>query len=426
MAGNTLLTISMITKTMIKLFLNTNIFIQNIDRQFDSNFGIEGAMIGAQLRIRLPPDYTVTDGPGLSLQDTIEQQIPLVVAYQRHVDTGYTTVDRTLSLDDYMYRIGQQKANVLAGNVAQQIMQGVDQGGCSNIAANLDAAGNILVPNAGTYALAGALLDDNSAPDLGTRGIRKVVNDPHTDYKVAVSLQGLFNPAPRITQQFETATMKEAVGFGWFRDQTVIKHTAGSFTAGTVNGAGQIVGSGNAGGSLTVNAITGTLNQGDIITIAGVNAVNRVTKVSTGSLRQFVVTANVASGATSIPIYPPLIPPAGSAAYAGLSYTAAQYQTVTASPANSAAISLYTLPSVTYRKSIAYAPDAITMVCAPLFMPTKGVVEAARHEMDDVSMRSIVAYLPGTDQIADRLDVLFGYLYIRPEWICAVVDTTSS
>ena len=414
---------------MIKLFLNTNLFIQNISRQFDGQFGIEGAMIGAQLRIRLPPDYNVTDGPGLSLQDTVEQQVPLVVSYQRHVDTGYTTVDRTLSLDDYIYRIGRQKANVLAGNVALQIMQGVDQGGCSNISANLDSGGNILVPNAGTYTLAGALLDDNSAPLLGTRGERKVVNDPHTDAKVAVSLQGLFNPAPRITQQFETGTMKQAVGFSWFRDQTVIKHTAGTFSAGTVFGANQIVGTGSGSGvgsALVVNAITGTLNQGDIITIAGVNAVNRVTKGSSGQLRQFVVTANALSGATQIFIYPPLIPPASAVAYAGLSYTAAQYQTVTASPANSAVISLFTNAGVTYRKSIAYAPDAITMVVAPMFMPSKGVVEAARHEMDDVSMRSIVAYLPGTDQIADRLDVLFGYLYIRPEWVCAICDTTSS
>ena len=205
--------------------------------------------------------------------------------------------------------------------------------------------------------------------------------------------------------------MKNGLGFTWFRDQTVIKHTAGTFTAGTVNGGNQ------TGTTLTTNAITGTLVQGDIITIAGVNAVNRVTKASTGQLRQFVVTANAASGATSLTIYPSLVPQAGSAAYAGLPYTAAQYQTVTVSPANGAAISLFTNASVTYRKSFAYAPEAITMVTASMFMPTKGVMESARHTMDDVSMRSIVTYLPGTDQTADRLDVLFGYLFIRPEWV---------
>ena len=420
MAGNTLLTLSMITRSAIKLFLNTNFFIQNIDRQYDSQFGNEGAMIGSQLRIRLPNDYTVTDGPALSLQDTVEQQTVLTVSYQRHVDVAFTTAERTLSLDNYINRILRPKVNNLAGNVAMQIMQGVDQGGCCNISANLDANGNILVPNMSTFLLAGALLDDNSAPWIGSRGERKMVNDPHTDAKTVQNLAGLLNPATSISQQFQTGTMKNGLGFTWFRDQTVIKHKAGTFTSGTVNGANQ------TGTTITMNAITGTLLQGDIITFAGVNAVNRVTKADTGQLRQFVVTANALTNATSVLIYPSLVPQVSGTAYAGLPYTAAQYQTVTVSPANGAALSLFTLPSVTYRKSFGYAPEAITMVTANMYMPTKGVIESARHTMDDVSMRAIVSYLPGTDQTADRLDVLFGYLFIRPEWVCAIADSTAS
>jgi hypothetical protein len=40
-----------------------------------------------------------------------------------------------------------------------------------------------------------------------------------------------------------------------------------------------------------------------------------------------------------------------------------------------------------------------------------------------VSMRSLVCYEPGTDQPVDRLDVLFGYFYQRPEWGCVVADS---
>jgi hypothetical protein len=56
-----------------------------------------------------------------------------------------------------------------------------------------------------------------------------------------------------------------------------------------------------SGGNITVNAITGTLKKGDIVTFAGVNAVNRVTKDSLGTLRQFVVTADVAT--TVLPLF---------------------------------------------------------------------------------------------------------------------------
>src|SRR5262249_8747803 len=151
---------------------------------------------------------------------------------------------------------------------------------------------------------------------------------------------GLFNPSQRISTQYESGAMRNALGFDWARDQTVIKHTAGSYnSAATVSGANQI------GNSLTVTATSGTLKKGDIITLGtlggarAVNAGNRVTKVSTGTLRQFAVTADMASGATSIPIYPAIVP--GTAAYNSSTGDGAnQYQTVTQSPPSGAAVTL--------------------------------------------------------------------------------------
>jgi hypothetical protein len=291
--------------------------------------------------------------------------------------------------------------------VAKTVMLGIGEA-ASNFRANFDGSSNIISPVAQQFLEAGALLDDNSAPLMGTRGDRKVVNDPWTDARLVANLAGQFNPVAKISEQYETGTMKQALGFSFMRDQTVIKHTAGSFTAGTVNGAGQ------TGASLVTNAITGTLVQGDIITIPGVVGVNRVTKQSTGMLKQFVVTQNVINGATAIPIYPSIVPQ-------NLGNDVA-YQTVVASPANGAAISLATLPSVTYRKSLAYAPEAITLVTADLYMPTKGVIESARSQYDGIAMRSIAAYQIGTDQAIDRIDVLFGFLAIRGEWMAVVAD----
>lgn len=412
---NSLLTPSMITRRSISLFMNTNDYIMNISRQFDDRFGVEGAKIGAQLRIRFPNDYTVTDGPGISLQDTIEQQGILTVSFQRHVDIAFTTAERTLDVQDYEDRYIAPRVNVLAGSVAQTIMLG-SEGGVCNISANVDSSNNILAVNSTPFVNARALLADNSAPPLPGR---KVVNDPHTNSKAMLSMQGFLNPVTEISRQFKTGMMYSGLGFEkWFEDQTVIKHTSGTQASGTLNGANQ------SGVSLTVTALTGTLVAGDIITVAGVNAVNRVTKASTGQLRQFTVTANAAIGATTISIYPAMIPPANSTPYASLPYTPQQYQTVAATPASNAAWNQFTNASVTYRKSIAYAPEAVTMVIAPLWMPPggKGVVEAARHTMDGVSMRSLVCYEPGTDQPVDRLDVLFGYFYQRPEWACVVAD----
>ena len=311
-----------------------------------------------------------------------------------------------MSIDDYSEIIMAPMINNLAGKVAATVML-ASEGGVCNFVSNVDGAGNIISPTSEQFLQANAILDDNSADGM----TRRVVNDPTTDARTTTSLQGLLNPATEISAQFRTGQMKSGLGYErWFRDQTVIKHTTGTFSAG-----GGVAGAGQTGSTITVAAITGTLAVGDIITFAGVNAVNRVTKQSLGTLRQFVVTAAVINGGTSISIYPALVP-------AGPLGEDVQYQTVDVSPANGAATVLASPSGSVYRKSIAYAQKAITMATADLVLPRKAVEEAARAQYDGISMRVLTDYLPNSDQLATRVDVLFGVRYMRPEWCCIVAD----
>jgi hypothetical protein len=399
--ANDLLTISQITREAIPLFVNSNAFIKNLNRQYDSEFGKNGEKIGSQLRIRLPNDYTVTNGPALSVQDTAEQQTVLTMANQMHVDVSFTSTDMLLSLDDFSERILLPMMNNLAGKVSSNVMQANAEALC-NISANLDANNNILSPTDGTYLDAKATLDINSAPPVR----HKIINDPRTEARVVTSLSGLLNPSTAISDQYYEGVMYRALNALWFSDALTIKHVTGTSTTGTVNGAGQ------TGPSLVINALVGTLLAGDIFTIAGVVAVNRVAKTTTGELRQFVVLTNAAAGATTLNIYPSIIPSAGG--------NDVQYQTVVSSPANSAVITPYLNASVTYRKNFRYVPEAITMATGDLPMPENKIT--ARHRYDNVSMRYVADYIIGTDQRASRLDVLFGSLTTRPEWGCVVPD----
>ena len=409
--ANQLLTINMITREAVRLWKNSNAFLQNVDMQYDDSFAVSGAKIGSSLRIRLPNDFVVTTGPALDVQDTSEQSTTLVLATQKHVDVAYSLADRTLSLDDYSRRILAPMVNNLAGQVAVDLMSG-SEGGICNFTANQDSSNLIIAPIQSTYLRAGAVLRNNSSPVANW----KIVNSPDTEASVVASLSGLLNPAPEISRQYVTGRMYDALGFIWMSDQTVITHTTGTLAQGsaTVNGAGQ------TGLNLTVNALAGTLNIGDIITIAGVHAVNRITKQSYGRLRQFVVTANVAASATTIPIYPAIVP-------AGPGGIPVQYQTVDVSPADAAHINpTNTLAaSTSYTKNFAYAPEAVTLATADMEMP-RNVHEAAREEFDGVSMRMVTDYFIGTDQLITRLDVLYGYLWIRPEWACIVADQVYS
>lgn len=413
MAGNTYLTIDMITAEAVMLFKNSNLFIMNMDTQYDDQFAVDGAKIGDTLRIRLPSDFIVTDGPAMQLQDNTQQYTSLTVSSQKNVATPYTTAERTMSIDRYSELVMAPMVNALCGKVASTIMKG-SEGGVCNLVSNVDGAGNIISPVMDQFTGANAVLDDNGATMLD----RRCVQDPTSDARTVSSLAGLLNPTPEISAQFRSGMMKSGLGYDrFFRDQTVIKHTTGTFSAGgTVNGGGQTTST--SGGNITVNAITGTLKKGDIVTFAGVNSVNRVTKDSLGTLRQFVITADVANGATTIPIYPGLIPSVNKDGTGG----DVQYQTVDASPINGAAMTLVTPAGSVYRKSLAYTQKAVTMASADLVMPKKAVEEAARTSYDGVSMRMLTDYLPMTDQLATRLDVLFGFKYIRPEWLVVIAD----
>jgi len=396
--ANSLLTINMITNEAVRLFTQTNAFLRTVNKQYDDQFARDGAKIGNTLRVRLPNDYVVNSGPAITPQGTNEQNTTLTVANQKNVPVSFGTAERTMSLDDYSERILAPAVNRLAATVAADLMNVANT--ASNIAFKT-SGGNLVSPDATTWLEAGARLDQALSPRMD----RKIIMDPLTQARSVGSLAGLFNPQRKISDQYETGMITtDTLGFDWMMDQTTKVHTVGTFTAGTVNGASQ------TGNTLVTNAITGTLKTGDIITIAGVNSINRLTGEDQGALQQFVVTADVANGATSIPIYPAIVP------------APAAFNTVTASPANSAAISLVMTAGSKYRQNLAYYPEAFTLATADLVMPTSGVVESARASFDGVSMRMITAYDVMSDNLITRMDILYGFAAIRPEWACIVAD----
>ena len=92
--ANSLLTTQAITREAIRLFKNSNRFLQSVDRQYDGQFARTGAKIGANLNIRLPNDYVVRRGPTAVPQDTVEKQTPVAIANQTGVDIAFSTAVR--------------------------------------------------------------------------------------------------------------------------------------------------------------------------------------------------------------------------------------------------------------------------------------------------------------------------------------------
>jgi hypothetical protein len=397
--ANSILTPQEVTREALALFLNSNWFLKNISRTYEGRFGRDGAKIGTTLEIRKPNDYIIRSGPTFTPQDTVEQFTTLVVNTQKGVDISFSSSERALSIQDYRERFLRPAMNNLAGNVAADIMTTAE--GASNLVHNVDGSNNTIAPTFDTWLAAGAVLDQFGVP-RGNRS-RLGVLDPQTQRRTVNSFSGFFNHQGEVGRQYMSGEMDNAAGITFNMDQSVIKHTTGTFTAGTVNGGSQ------TGTTLTVNAITGTLKAGDIITIAGVNSVNRTTKQDNGTLAQFVVTADAANGATSLSIYP------------AITLGTANFGTVTASPANSAAITLQTKASEVYRMNLVFDARAFGAAFVDLPQPN-GVHECYTASFGGVTMRLLTDYIMSSDQLGTRLDVLYGKTLLRPEWVVRVPD----
>jgi hypothetical protein len=204
------------------------------------------------------------------------------------------------------------------------------------------------------------------------------------------------------------------LGFNWYMDQNLPTHTVGTNAAAPlVDGANQ---TGSAGILCkTWTATTGSVKEGDIVQFAGVYAVNPQSRVSTGVLKNFVITADgTATGGQVLTIY---IDP--------VMVTTGAFQNVTALPAAEAAITVFghatTYSGKVSPQGLAFHRDAFTLATVDLPLP-RGIDMAARasDKQLGLSLRIVRDYNIDTDQFPCRIDILYGWACLRPELACRV------
>ena len=381
--ANTLLTPTAVTREALRILHQKLNFVGNVVREYDDSYAKSGAKIGDSLKIRLPNQYTVRTGATLSTQDTTESSVTLQVATQKGVDLNFTSVDLTLSLDDFSKRILDPAMSVLAANVEsdalsmyKDVYQSVWNGG-----------------SAATYnkALDARVILNRALAPMGDRtalmdslGMSDLVKDTKT----------LFQDDASIAKQYKEGYMGRAAGFDWAENTMMPAHTrGGSNGAYLVNGATQ------TGATLTVDTGATAPSQGDVITIAGVYSVHPETKVSTGVLQQFVIGAGATT--TSFPISPAIV-------------TSGATQNVSGSPADNAAVTFLGTASTAVHTGLLFQKEAFAFATADLVMP-QGVDFASRQVLDGISMRIVRQYDINNDKFPCRLDVLYGYKTLRPQ-----------
>ena len=290
--SNQLLTISKITNEALMVLENELTFTSEVDRNYDDQFAVVGAKIGNTVNVRRPGRFIGTTGPALNVEDFNETSVPVTLSTQFHVDTQFTTQDLALSLDMFSDRVLKPAVAAIANKI--------DRDGLVMAAANTaNIVGTAGTPPTGliTYLTAAAYLDAEGAPRDGRRSC---IVEPFTSATIVDSLKGLFVPQEAIGEQYRKGLMgRDSAGMNWKMDQNVVSQTFGSYagtaTVDTRTSNTQILTSGWASSSQITITASGsfTPNVGDVVTIAGVYAVNPQNRQAYGSNKLQIGRAHV-------------------------------------------------------------------------------------------------------------------------------------
>ncbi len=397
--SNVLATTSIVAKEALAILENMLSFSSMVNRDWEEEFTgnmSRGYSPGQTINIKRPPRYTYREGRIASPQGTAETTTPLILS-QGGCDLQFTAAERTLSLSKL-----EDKIQAAIATVANEIdRRGLEMARLTspNVIGTPGTAPNTQLLAMQAITGLNQRLDELGAPRDRRRGM---VMNPALNGAMVVGMSGMFNNSTIIDKQMKQGVMVDSLGIAYAMDQNVQTHTNGAqpVASGTVNGAGQ------SGSAITVNGgtITGTITRGSKITFAGVFAVNPQSRQSTGVLAQFVVTADVAAAATSIPISPAMV-------------VSGAFQSVTNSPANAAVVTIFGTASSGYSFNPAFHKDAFTLAMVPMWAPAsgKGVVDVTQTEYKGFRIKVTEFYDGMGDVSIMRLDVLYGWAAPYPE-----------
>ena len=392
MATQTFNNVASITKMAMDCLENNLTVAKFVNRQYDDQFKESGAKIGDTANIRIPGFYGVRQGSTANPQAYNDTYKPITLN-QFGVDLAFSTKELRLNVED-----GDAfQQNVLNPMIAP-LANYIDQSVINLFPQIYQASGTpgVAMTDLGGFLDGGAILDEAAVPRDGEWS---AVMSPRTQSSIVGGLKTLFNPNDDIAEQYRSGTMgRLAGGFKFSMDQNITAAAVGTRVAGT---AAYASGATEGGTSIVASGGSGNVAVGDVFTIAGIFKVNPVSKVSTGQLQQFVVTA--AAAYTALAFQPPM-------------YTAASgpLQNITALPTATPAITFLGAASAVATNNIVFHKDAFGLVCVDL--PKPAGVEAARVRSKklNIAFRMIRWYNGTQDTELYRLDLLMGAAILRP------------
>ena len=404
--ANTTLTADIIAKEALMILDNNLVMAKQVFRGYENEFDkkINGYEVGDTISIRRPTDFTVRDGAVMSTQDVVEGKTTITVDKRKGVDFKFSSQDLTLKISDLSERVIKPAMVQLANQIDVDLMALY-----ADVPQWVGTPGQTI--NSYTdFAKIPEVMDEYAIPQDG----RSAVLSPADHWGLLGSQTGLYIQ-DAAKGAYRKGSLGEIGGVDTFMSQNVPSLTTGS-RAGTI-----LMDLSITSATITYDAVkntmvqtvhmdgftgaTDTVKKGEVFTIAGVYAVNPVTKARLPFLKQFVVTADatMASNEGDLIIAPAMI------------WTGAfkNVDVVGVTDLNNQPITFMGAANTVYRQNLGFNKNAFALVSVPLVSPP-GAVDVSRQSYKGTSVRVIPVYDGVNDVSSWRLDVLYGTKTIDP------------
>lgn len=401
--GTQALTHQMVAREAAAMLVEENFVGAQINTDPDEEFGaaVNGYKKGDTVRIKVPPVPVVYDGAtfaaGGAAQSLVEQSVSLVVNKQKHTALTFTAKEKKLELSDFKERFLRPCMNSLIAVVNADLLLDMKNGSAQRV--QLDAT-----PRKG-FRAAASILDRALAPfDQRRMHVSSASNDALGEANAT-----LFLPNQELTEEFQKNRVGQFAMWDFYTQQSLPTHVVGAGAGYLVNNAATADGA----AVLVVDTGTGAVSKGTAFTIANVFGVHPLTGISTGILKQFVVTADYAGGGGSIAFAPALSVTVASGSGVG------KVGNINALPADNAAVTLVANAAGKY-SNIGFHRNAVAAAFPPL-----GVLascEGYTATVKGISVRVMTFGDGKADTESTRVDVLYGDVMVRPEHIVVAID----
>jgi hypothetical protein len=394
--SNTLTTIDMVARESLRIAHEQLTFLGTVNRSYDDSYAKVGAKIGDTLRVRNPNQYVRRTGSRvMNVQEQDESTQTITVATQDGVDMRFNSTELALSIDELSKRYIEPAVKVLVAGVEGDVLADVSK----KVYNLVGTAGTVVGASSDLTALTAARAKLNQY--LAPKSDRAVQLDSVTMGSIVNGAKSLFHDGGQVKEAFREGFYSRTAMADFYENEKTWTMTNGSDVACTLDTYTVV----NGDSDLTVTSFA-TPTAGMVFEIAGVYAVHPETKVAYSHLQQFTVLSG--STSTNLLISPTI-------------YLTGPKQNVSAAPTTTAALTFVGSASVAYRQNLMYHKDAFTFVTADLPL-MDDAIRCVRRSQDGLAIRVWQGSDIRNDELLLRLDILYGWKALRPEWAVRITN----